>query len=146
MPERPLGTVTISRCESFPARFESLGRVNAFLDAFCADAAIAREHCLRITLVLEELFTNTVKHGHRGESDAPVWIGLRHGPDALELSYEDTAPPFNPYARVHEAAVDTPLEDRRVGGLGVLMTRDLARACDYAYLYGRNRIQLTLDP
>jgi len=138
-------TVTISRSEMFPARFDALGRMNAFLESFCGQAKLGRDQCLRVNLVIEELFTNTVKYGHRGECDAPVWIVLSWNPEAFELTYEDTGPPFNPYARV-QAAADTPLEDRRVGGLGVLMTRDLAVACDYAYLFGRNRIRLALAP
>lgn len=30
------------------------------------------------------------------------------------------------------------------GGLGVLLTKELAASRDYAYLFGRNRIRLTL--
>jgi hypothetical protein len=33
---------------------------------------------------------------------------------------------------------------RKVGGLGVLLTKELAASRDYAYLFGRNRIRLIL--
>jgi len=59
------------------------------------------------------------------------------------VTYEDTAPPFNPYA-LFTGAPDTTLTSRKIGGLGVLLTRELASTRDYAYLYGRNRIRLTL--
>jgi anti-sigma regulatory factor (Ser/Thr protein kinase) len=137
-------TVTISRSAMFPARFDALGRMNAFLEGFCREAALDREQCLRVNLVLEELFTNTVRHGHRGECDAPVWLFLSLELPTLRVTYEDTAPPFNPYAQVREASIEVPLEDRKVGGLGVLVTRELAASFDYAYLYGRNRIELAL--
>lgn len=137
--------MTFSRMAMFPARFDALGQVNAFLEDFCRQAAIGREQCLRLNLVLEELFTNTVQHGHGGNCDAPVWVLLAFDPPAMRLTYEDSAPPFNPYAQVRRVADDTPLEARRIGGLGVEMTRQLARAWDYAYLYGRNRIELALD-
>ena len=35
-------------------------------------------------------------------------------------------------------------ETRREGGLGVLLAHGLTTATDYAYLFGRNRIRLTL--
>jgi hypothetical protein len=35
---------------------------------------------------------------------------------------------------------------RKIGGLGVLLTKELAASRDYAYLFGRNRIRLTLAP
>ena len=128
----------------FLARLDRLRALREFLESFCADAALGRDPCLRLNLVLEELFTNTVRHGHRGNSDAPVWVTLSAGAEALNLTYEDTAPPFNPYGRPPDAPPDTTVKMRKIGGLGVLLTRRLAASREYAYLYGRNRIRLAL--
>jgi anti-sigma regulatory factor (Ser/Thr protein kinase) len=136
--------VNKSRVAQFLARLDQLRPMQAFLEAFCVDTGMPRADCLRLNLVLEELFTNTVKHGHRGDCDAPVWIGLSRGGDAVQVVYEDKAPPFNPYAHLPEDPPDTTLELRKVGGLGVLLTKQLAASRDYTYLFGRNRIRLTL--
>ena len=128
---------------TFPARASELRRIGTFLKDFCTSQGIAHEHCLRLNLVVEELFTNTVRHGFRGDSDAPVWVSVDSEPKAVHVTYEDTAPPFNPYA-LFANAPDTTLSLRRIGGLGVLLTRELAATRDYAYLFGRNRIRLTL--
>ena len=128
---------------TFSARAGELRRIGTFLNDFCTRQGIDREHCLRLNLVVEELFTNTVRHGHRGDSDAPVWVSVDTGPTAVHVTYEDTAPPFNPYA-LFASTPDTTLSLRRIGGLGVLLTRELAASRDYAYLFGRNRIRLTL--
>ena len=133
-----------SRVAQFLARLDQLRPMQAFLEAFCAETGTPRPDCLRLNLVLEELFTNTVKHGHRGDCDAPVWIGLSRSGDAVQVVYEDKAPPFNPYAHLPEDPPDTTLELRKVGGLGVLLTKQLAASRDYTYLFGRNRIRLTL--
>jgi anti-sigma regulatory factor (Ser/Thr protein kinase) len=66
--------------------------------------------------------------------------------NGVQLVYEDRAPPFNPYARLMEPVVDTTVSMRKIGGLGVLLTKELAASRDYAYLFGRNRIRLTLSP
>ena len=133
-----------SRVAQFLARLDQLRPMQAFLEAFCAETGTPRPDCLRLNLVLEELFTNTVKHGHRGDCDAPVWIGLSRTGDAVRVVYEDKAPPFNPYAHLPEEPPDTTLEMRKVGGLGVLLTKELAASRDYTYLFGRNRIRLIL--
>lgn len=133
-----------ARVGQFLARLDQMRPVQAFLEAFCEDAGVQRAQCLRLNLVLEELFTNTVKHGHRGDCDAPVWIGLTRADGAVQVVYEDNAPPFNPYARLSEPVVDTTVSMRKIGGLGVLLTNELAASRDYAYLFGRNRIRLTL--
>lgn len=127
-----------------PARLERMRVLRGFLEAFCASAGVAKDPCLRLNLVLEELFTNTVRHGHGGDSDAPVWVSLVRKGKQVRLTYEDSAPPFNPYAKLPSTSPDTSLEMRKLGGLGVLLTREMAASRDYAYLFGRNRIRLTL--
>jgi anti-sigma regulatory factor (Ser/Thr protein kinase) len=138
--------VNYARVGQFIARLDQLRPVQAFLEAFCVAAGVQREECLRLNLVLEELFTNTVKHGHKGDCDAPVWIGLTRSDGGVHIVYEDKAPPFNPYAyaRMAEHPPDTTIEMRKIGGLGVLLTKELAASRDYAYLFGRNRIRLSL--
>ena len=136
--------VTNTLSAMFHARLAELRRLGGFLEGFCAARGIERGHCLRLNLVLEELFVNTVRHGHRGDCDAPVWVSVASEPAAVRVTYEDTAPPFNPYARLPAKSPDTTLEMNKIGGLGVLLTRELAATRDYAYLVGRNRIRLTL--
>ena len=125
-----------TRVAMFPSRLEAWKRARAFIEDFCRGANVAREACLKANLVIEELFLNTVKHGHRGGSDAPVWITLEAQAPGMQVTYEDTGPPFNPFAYRVELG--------KIGGLGVLLARELALARDYAYLFGRNRIRLSL--
>ena len=85
---------------------------------------------------------NTVQHGHRGGSDAPVWITLDGGDGHVRLVYEDNAPPFNPLGRSRQQLAHTLATEGREGGLGVVLANALAASADYAYLFGRNRISL----
>mgnify|MGYP006372307763 FL=1 len=136
--------MTYGRAAQFLARLDQLRPMQRFLERFCAESGLSRAAYLRLNLVLEELFTNTVRHGHRGDCDAPIWIAVSRSGDTLSVLYEDKAPPFNPYARLTEPVVDTTVSMRKIGGLGVLLTMELAASRDYAYLFGRNRIRLTL--
>ena len=126
-----------------PARLARMRDLRAFLEAFCTDSGIASDPCLRLNLVLEELFTNTVRHGHGGDCDAPVWVSLAHRSGQVRITYEDTGPPFNPYARLLTA--EGALEARKPGGLGVFLMHEMSESRDYAYLFGRNRIRLCLN-
>jgi serine/threonine-protein kinase RsbW len=87
---------------------------------------------------------NTVKHGHRGGSDAPVWITLSAEGEQVSLVYEDRAPPFNPFASATREMLEALAETRREGGLGVLLAHGLTASNEYSYVFGRNRIHLTL--
>jgi anti-sigma regulatory factor (Ser/Thr protein kinase) len=128
----------------FPSRLEAWKGARQFIEEFCQGAHVARESCLKTNLVVEELFLNTVKHGHRGGSDAPVWITLAADGGRVSLAYEDAAPPFNPFARATREMLEALVETRREGGLGVILAHGLTASADYSYVFGRNRIRLTI--
>jgi serine/threonine-protein kinase RsbW len=128
----------------FPSRVEEWKSARAFIEEFCARAGLRRDACLKANLVVEELFLNTVKHGHNGGSDAPIWVTMIATGGKVSLTYEDFAPPFNPFARATREMLEALAETRREGGLGVLLAHGLTASADYAYLFGRNRIKLTL--
>lgn len=130
----------------FAAKLELLGSITGFLERCAQQLGMSNDALLRLNLVAEELFVNSVRHGHGGDSESPVWIGLRRVGQMLELAFEDLAPPFNPYPCEAEATrkLEAPLEDRPVGGLGVLLTRELSLSQDYAFLHGRNCVRLRM--
>lgn len=128
----------------FTSRLDQWKHARAFIEDFCRKASVERDACLKANLVVEELFLNTVKHGHRGGSDAPVWITLSAEGERVSLVYEDRAPPFNPFASTTREMLEALAETRREGGLGVLLAHGLTASNEYSYVFGRNRIQLTL--
>jgi len=128
----------------FPSRPEAWKAARAFIESFCEGAGLERETGLKANLVVEELFLNTVKHGHRGGSDAPIWISLQASGGKVTLLYEDRAPPFNPFAAHTREMLEALQETRREGGLGVILTHGLTAAAEYSYVFGRNRILLEI--
>jgi anti-sigma regulatory factor (Ser/Thr protein kinase) len=138
---KPVNAIT-TRTAMFPSRQEAWKSAREFVERFTKSAGLEREKGLKTNLVVEELFTNTVRHGHRGGSDAPVWITLEGGNGHVRLIYEDNAPPFNPFARSSREVARKLAEEGREGGLGVVLAHALAASADYAYLFGRNRISL----
>ena len=128
----------------FPSRQDAWKAARAFVERFAAEAGLERAKGLRTNLVVEELFMNTVQHGHRGGSDAPVWITLQGRDGHVRLVYEDNAPPFNPFGRSPREIAKKLADEHREGGLGVVLAHALTASADYAYLFGRNRISLEI--
>jgi anti-sigma regulatory factor (Ser/Thr protein kinase) len=128
----------------FASRMGEWRHAREFVEAFCKGAGLPRDSCLKANLVVEELFLNTVKHGHNGGSDAPIWVTMMASGGKVSLTYEDFAPPFNPFASATREMLEALAETRREGGLGVLLAHGLTASADYAYLFGRNRIRVTL--
>ena len=106
---------------------------------------MASEDRPRLVLLIEELFTNTVVHGHRRDSEEPVQLTLDVTPRAILVIYEDTAPPFNPFVTVMAPSEAMSVEQRPVGGLGIWFITKMAAEFGYAYSDGRNRITFRLE-
>ena len=134
-----------TRMAMFPSRLQAWRKARVFIEDFCKGAGVPRDSCLKANLVIEELFLNTVKHGHRGGADAPIWITLAAEDGRISLAYEDNAPPFNPFSSATREMLEALAESRREGGLGVLLANSLTASVDYSYVFGRNRIRLKLD-
>jgi serine/threonine-protein kinase RsbW len=130
----------------FKAQLQLLPETAEFIAAFCQRHGIGKADALRITLVVEELFTNTVEHGYHGDSEAPIRVALEIDGDEVALLYEDRAPAYDPLSRLSgpEADADATLGSRPVGGLGMLLVTHLARAARYAHEDGCNRLWLKL--
>ena len=124
----------------FSARMDNLDAAMAFVQAFCAEHLVASDDGLRLQLVVEELFTNTVTHGHGGDSDSPVVVELAVEADGLGLRFTDWAPAFDPTFVV---AIKSAVPEQ-VGGAGLRLLASLAREMAYARIDGANRLTLTL--
>jgi len=122
----------------------ALRELRGFIESVCREAAMARNDTLRIALVAEELFTNSVKHGYGGDSAMKVWLMLQPEVGACRLVYEDAAPPYDPFADLAEPNLEAPVDARAVGGFGVLLGARFSRSHGYTRAGDRNRISLVL--
>lgn len=129
-----------------PARMATLHAFVDFVEDWCVRAGVPREATLRLALVVEELFTNTVSHGHGGDCDAPVRLALRRDGAEIVLDYEDRAPAFDPLStgRDAEARADARVGDRNVGGVGLQLIVGLAQQARYVRHGDRNHLRLRL--
>ena len=131
---------------TFPAQLRAFEQVKALIDEFGEAGGLGSEDRHKLTLIVEELFTNTVTHGHRGNSNAPVQVTLEDTAGGVRLTYEDSAPQYDPLAASRRTDIESTINERRVGGLGVFLTIGLTDGADYSYVEGRNRISFTLAP
>ena len=138
--------VTRRATHAFPARFDVIPETTRFVETFCATHGIGRNDALRLAVIVEELVANTIVHGHRGETDAPIAIALFVVAEGVALSYEDTAPAFDIAAALLDAKrpLDAAFDERPVGDLGLRLLAHYAESVRYAYDNGRNRVLLTL--
>ena len=119
---------------------ENLSKIEAWIDSFCESHFPAVEFRHKMHLVVEELFMNSVMHGYgRDRDDGPIWLTLHPLPEGAALVIEDDAPPFNVLKDSPEPDTRSGVEDRQIGGLGIMLVRNMADHVSYVYDQ-RNRI------
>ena len=124
----------------FSARLSEFDSIAKYTESACA--ALEEDARLRIVLLVEELFMNSVNHGYGGDSDQPVWLSLGVGEDDCRIVYEDCAPAYDPFASVDTTSTEGDLDQRRIGGLGIVLLVEFSSKRHYERRGERNVIEL----
>src|SRR5690242_12408579 len=115
---------------------EELRRLIDAVDTFTAEHAVPDAAAFRLHLVVEELFVNVARHafdppGHHEideslELDTAPPVDGQPAEPTLVVDMADGGTPFNPLEKVRPD-LDASVTDRRIGGLGVELVRQLAK-------------------
>ena len=130
----------------YQARKRMLYDALAFVADFAAATKLSERDLLRLQLVVEELFTNTIMHGYGKECDEPIEISLHAGHGQVTVRYEDEAVTYDPARTLAEAhqQVASPPEQRPVGHLGVHLVAAIVDDMSYTRVGQRNRLQILM--
>jgi serine/threonine-protein kinase RsbW len=94
-----------------------------------------------VTLAAEEAVTNIITHGYQGAAHEFIWIDVELSPDELLIRIEDGAPAYNPLL-APKPDLQAPLAERKPGGLGVYLSRQVVDALEYRRLDGKNQLTI----
>ncbi len=122
---------------AMPAQLESIAPMQQALTAWAADRGVPAGTLVRIGLMLDELMTNIVIHGYRGEAGR-MELEADVAERSLHLTLIDFAFAYDPLqAPVPDTTLD--MDSREIGGLGVHFVRSMADAVRYQRTEHRGR-------
>jgi serine/threonine-protein kinase RsbW len=92
-------------------------------------------------LSLEEIVTNIIVHGYRGQAGRPIVVQISQVGPEIVATVEDQAPPFTP---LEQPAPDftVPARDRPPGGLGIFLVRKMMDRVEFQRVNGHNQLTL----
>lgn len=132
--------------DRFAKSFDSLDPVFAFLERALARVTGNRAYEQIFALAVEEFFTNMVKYHPEGQSPIAVRVFL----NGTELSVALADEGVEPYdvTSAPEPDLDAPLGERRVGGLGIHLSKTLLDGIEYHHENGTSTVTLkkNLEP
>lgn len=125
-----------------PSAAAQLPALNQFLQEFWSAFGLPAAEAFAFELALEEVFMNVVMHGSPAGPAPQVEVSLALVDGGLTLTVEDDGPPFDPLA-LPPPDVAASLDERRIGGLGVHLVRQMMDAVSYSRAGARNRLSMT---
>jgi anti-sigma regulatory factor (Ser/Thr protein kinase) len=121
---------------------EGLARVPALLDELARAHRLDADAVADMQVALDEILSNILENGFADGRAHRIDVALSVDGDRLTAEVEDDCAAFDPLS-VPPPELETPLKDRRVGGLGVHFVRSLMSQVSYTRVGARNRLVLT---
>lgn len=116
-----------------------IGEIPGFsirLEELMLASGFSPDAILDTQLAVEEAITNIIVHGYRNES-GEIRIFWKFEKGRAEIQIIDTAPAFDPLS-IPEPDIEGDMDERRIGGLGVYLIRQLMDEFSYRYEDGKN--------
>ncbi len=127
--------------QQFDRDIRALDAVFGFLRKFAEEERLDARASYVLDLAVEEFFTNIVKYGH-GTGNEVLLEAVRSGSTVTVRLEEQTPVPFD-VTRPTQTQFDKPFTDRKPGGLGIFIAKEMLDGLTYDYVDGTSRITLT---
>jgi serine/threonine-protein kinase RsbW len=123
----------------------SLHSLLVFVESCLVSQGIGEVRLREVELAMEEILVNIFRYAYPDrKGDVELACRLDDGGRVL-VEVADQGVPFDPLSR-EDPDLQTDIEERSVGGLGVFFVKQLIPAIRYRREGGRNILTLPIDP
>ena len=95
------------------------------------------EENLQVNLIVEEIFVNIVSYS-KAEF---VTVNVEYNSPALTIEFIDNGEEFNILLQEDPELPDN-IDDAKIGGMGILLAKELSDEIDYHYVNGENHLKI----
>lgn len=99
-----------------------------------------------LELILEEMISNIVKYGYDDDGKHEIDVVLRFRTSEIIVELSDDGHPFDPVRHRGNQGNDAsvPVEQRRIGGLGIHLVRQMSEKITYRRENDRNILRIQI--
>ncbi len=112
------------------------------IEEFCAARELTPQIAYAANLAIDEILTNTISYGYDDDEAHRIELTLRLDGDRLVVVIEDDGREFDS-SMEREPELETSLEERALGGLGLFLVHQMMDDVAYQRRDGCNVITLT---
>lgn len=123
------------------SRLSEIRRAGELVDEFKARHGLADEDANAIHVVLDEILSNSIRHGLAGAASHAIAVTLELSQGEILVEVEDDGVAYDP-SQAPAPVLAGSLDERKDGGLGMEFVRGLTDSIEYRRIDGRNRLVL----
>ncbi len=120
-----------------PADMANFVALREFVMDAAKTAGLSEEQLWKLELVFEEVVVNVIRYAYPAEAPDTVSVGYAVNENHFAVQVRDAGKPFDPIAG-EDPDLTLGIAERRIGGLGRFLTRQLASRAEYAREDGHN--------
>ena len=118
-------------------------KMSEWIECLAEEVGLAMDKTFQLNLAMEEAVVNVMNYAN--QHDMPILIEADIEPSRLSFVIDDTGIPFDP-TKNEDPDLSLSAEERPIGGLGVMLVRQLMQEVSYEYRDGHNRLTLVMIP
>lgn len=120
------------------AVMENLDKVLSFVRKNLNKTELGMLDCLALEIIVEELYTNIASYAYGKHTGiVTVKCSAKRKPLELTVTFMDRGIPYNPLEH-KDPDIKAPLEQRKIGGNGILMAKKMMDDMQYEFKDGMN--------
>ena len=124
-------------------KISELEKLTLFIDDVCESAGVDSATAMNINLALEEAVSNIIFYAYPGgESEHTITVRYSMKDNELHFDIYDRGIPFDPTAKA-DADVSLNAEERKIGGLGIFLVKQIMDRVEYQRQGDENILKLT---
>ena len=121
---------------------DEIGRLAEQVEAFGDLIGMGPKEIFEVNMSMDEIITNIISYGYEDDAQHQILVEITRDRNSISILIEDDGKAFNPLADAPEPDMESSLEDRRVGGLGIHLVKTVMDDVTYSWRGGRNRLTM----
>ena len=122
-------------------KVSEITKLNAFVKSATATLNLENGLANKIKLAIEEAATNVIEYAYPRGTEGDIYVTIEADQERIRFILTDSGAEFDPTA-VSKADTTLTVDERPIGGLGILLVRNLMDSINYERIEGKNILRL----
>ena len=118
-----------------------ISKLAGFIEEIGEELSLQPDMVFNLNLVLEEAVVNIINYAYPKEEHEKIYLSARLHNGSIVLVLTDTGKEFDP-TMAPEADITLSADERKIGGLGIFLIRQIMNEVKYERIEGKNILTL----